>query len=245
MRALTASLRGRLLLAFLGPSLLFMTLLGVLAVYAARATLEEEVGARLTDTAAGTAALLPSGIIARFAPGNERTFVNLQSKLAGVRDAVGARRVFLATLDGRSIVDSEPQGVVPGEPDCALMQDRYEPERVARGETISTVLFVGDDGQRYLRGYAPVWDEQDAVRKIVAVVGVEGSGRSYAGIDALGVYMTTVVAIALIALGLMIGLVSRAVRAPLERLVDAARAIGAGHLERSVEVPLSAEDYSL
>ena len=242
MRSLTASLRGRLLLAFLGPSLLFMTLLGVLAVYAARATLEQEVGARLTDTAAGTAALLPSGIIARFVPGNERTFANLQSKLAGVRDAVGARRVFLATLDGHSLVDSEPQGVVPGDPDRVLMQDRYEFERVSRGEAVSTVLFVGEDGQRYLRGYAPVWDEQEAGRKIVGVVAVEGSGRSYAGIDALGVYMSTVIAVALVALGLMIGLVSRAVTAPLERLVDAARAIGAGHLERSVEVPSSAEE---
>lgn len=242
LRTLTASLRGRLLLAFLAPAVVFFTFLGVLAVTAARSTLEEEVGARLTDTATATAALLPGGVIARFSPGNERTSASLQTKLAAVRDSVGARRVFLATLDGRSLVDSEPQGAVPGEPDRALMQDRFELERVAAGRSVSTVLFEGADGLRYLRGYAPVWDDDEGTRRIVAVVGVEGSARSYAGIDALGAYMTSIIAVALLAVGAMVVFTSRALTAPLARLVEAARGIGAGRLDDRVEVPSSAEE---
>jgi hypothetical protein len=215
LRTLTASLRGRLLLAFLAPAVVFFTFLGVLAVTAARSTLEEEVGARLMDTATATAALLPGGVIARFSPGNERTSASLQLKLATVRDSVGARRVFLATLDGRSLVDSEPQGAVAGEPDRALMQDRFELARVADGRSVSTVLFEGADGLRYLRGYAPVWDDDEGTRRIVAVVGVEGSARSYAGIDALGAYMTSIIAAALLAVGATVIFTSRALTAPL------------------------------
>ncbi|MCK6571877.1 HAMP domain-containing histidine kinase [Myxococcota bacterium] len=245
MTALTASLRGRLLLAFLGPAVVFLIALGILAVHAARATLEDEVGARLTDTAAATAALLPAGVIARYAPGNERTYASLQGKLAAVRDRVGARRVFLATLDGRSLVDSEPQGTPAGDVDPALMQDRFELEQVGRGEQVASVLFKGLDGLRYLRGYAPVWHvpEADApeaapgVRRVVAAVGVEGSGRNYAGIDRLGAYMTTTIALALLALGLMVTWVSRALTSPLARLVEAARSIGAGRLEEPVGAP--------
>lgn len=245
MTALTASLRGRLLLAFLGPAVVFFIALGVLAVSAARATLEDEVGARLSDTAAATAALLPAGVVARFAPGNERTYASLQAKLAAVRDRVGARRVFLATLDGRSMVDSEPEGTPAGDVDPALMQDRFELERVGRGDQVASVLFKGLDGLRYLRGYAPVWytpepesAETTALpRQVVAAVGVEGSGRSYAGIDRLGAYMTTIIAVALGALGLMVTWVSRALTSPLARLVEAAREMGAGRLEEPVGAP--------
>lgn len=239
MRALLTSLRGRLLLAFLGPSVIFLLALGLLAVYAARATLEDEVGARLADTAATAAALLPGGVIARYTPGNERTHASLQSKLASVRDRVGARRVFLVTLDGRSLVDSEAQGAVPGEPDHALMQDRFELTRVAEGEAAASVLFVGLDGQRYMRGYAPVRDEAGPV---VAAVGVEGSGRSYAGIDALVAYMSGLIAAALLALAAMVIIVSRALTAPLARLVEAAQEIGRGRLDDPVAVQGSAAE---
>jgi len=242
---LPASLRGRLLLAFLGPAVVFLIALGIMSVSAARATLENEVGARLTDTAAAAAALLPAGVIARYTPGNERTYASLQGKLAAVRDRVGARRVFLATLDGRSLVDSEPEGTPAGDADPALMQDRFELEQVGRGEQVASVLFKGLDGLRYLRGYAPVWyvpeaesPEADArVRRVVAVVGVEGSGRSYAGIDRLGAYLSTVIALALLALALMVTWVSRALTSPLARLVEAARSIGAGRLEEPVGAP--------
>ncbi len=236
-RALTSSLRGRLLLAFIAPAAVFLTALGILAVHAARATLEDEVGARLTDTAATAAALLPGGVIARYQPGNDRTYSNLQTRLATVRDRVSARRVFLATLDGRSLVDSEPGASLPGQPDRALVEDRFELERVAKGESVASVLFVGLDGLRYLRGYAPVRGDDGA---IVAVVGVEGSGRNYAGIDALTAYMTAVAAAALLALAAIVIVFSRALTAPLHKLVEAARQIGEGQLEGAVDVPTTA-----
>ncbi len=224
------SLRAQLSWAVLTPTLALLAALIALAWFAARATLEDEVGQRLRDTAAATAAQLPSGLVARFTPENRRTHANLLGRLERAAASVGARRVFLASLDGRSLVDTTSGAPTPGAPDRTLAQDRVELERVAAGETAASVLYRADDGARYKRGFVPVTHEG----KVVAVLGVEGSTEAYQGLDDLRAYMTGLGVVLLLALGTVVFLFSRALTAPLQTLAEAAQRIGAGELDRPV-----------
>ncbi|MFN3200922.1 MAG: ATP-binding protein [Bradymonadia bacterium] len=236
-----ASLFGRLSIAYLIPAVVFIAGLIVLADRAARATLEEEVGGRLEATAASTAALLPTGLVARFRPDSARTHSNLLKRLKAVAAEVGARRVFLVGLDGRSMADTADDAPAPGEEDRTLAQDQFELAQVALGERSSSILYTGLDGVRYKRGFAPVRHEG----AVVAVVGVEASTGDYADLDALSSYMVGIGLFALVAMG-FIGLgISRALATPLARLAEAARKIGAGELEVPVQVRTGAQEIQI
>lgn len=226
------SLRARMLVAFLVPTLVFLGALIALSSFAAREALEDEIGARLRETAAAAAALMPTGLIARFRPENTRTHQNLAARLRRVAEQVQARRVFLAGLDGTALVDSARDAPKPGAPDHDLAADRYELERVARGETAASVLYTGLDGVRYKRGYAPVEHEG----QVVAVLGVEGRAENYAALDALQRDLVALGALALGVLSLLVIAFSRALTAPLARLAAASARIGAGELDAPIAV---------
>ncbi len=229
---LPRSLRARMLLSVLVPALLFVGAIVGLASFAARSALEDEIGMRLQDTAATAAATLPTGLVARFSPDKTRTQQNLRARLARVAEVSAARRVFLVTPDGRSIADTAADAPPPGEPDRELAQDRFELDRVAKGETAASVLYTGLDGVRYKRGYAPVVHEG----AVVAVLGVEGRAANYAALDALQRYLVALGALALAALAALVILFSRALTAPLARLAKASARIGAGDLDAPIAV---------
>lgn len=224
-------LLGRLSIAYLIPTVLFMVGLILLADFAARATLGEEVGARLEDTAAATAASMPSGLIARFQPDSARTHSNLLKRLDAVAEAIQVRRIFLVDLQGRSIADTGADAPAPGAEDRTLAQDQYELAQVAAGQTAASVLYTGLDGVRYKRGFAPVRHEGE----VIAVIGVEASAGDYAAVDALSRYMIGVGLFAVLALSGVGFILSRAISAPLARLAEAARQIGAGDLDAPVK----------
>lgn len=226
------SLRVRMLAAFLVPALVSLGGLIGLTAFAARDALEAEVGARLQSTAAAAAALMPTGLIDRLRPDSARTHANLKDRLDRVAERVGARRVLLVGLDGRSLVDTAPDAPPPGAPDRTLAQDRFELERVAAGETAASVLYTGLDGVRYKRGYAPVRHQG----QVIAALGVEGRAENYETLDALQRDLLALGALALVALTIIVMLLARALTAPLARLAEAAARIGAGALEAPIGV---------
>lgn len=231
------TLRGRLVLGVLLPALLAFVALIALAVSAARSTLELELGARLRHTAAATAAQLPSGLIARFAPENTRTRSNLMARLEKVHHRIECRRVFLVDLEGRSLVDTAPDAPAPGQLDRALVEDQIELARVGRGQSASSVLYSAG-GTRFMRGFAPVFHQD----KVVAVVGVEASAASFDALDAMGAYLTGTGTVALVLLALVALYFGRAVTAPLKALDEAARRIGDGELDATVEIGRGADE---
>ncbi|MCB9548725.1 MAG: HAMP domain-containing histidine kinase [Myxococcales bacterium] len=224
------SLRARLLTATLLPAAAFIVGLIALAFFAARGRLEAEIGQRLRDSAAVAAAMLPEGVIARFQPDSARTHANLQQRLQRVADATSARRVFLIAPDGRSLVDTSPEAPPPGEPDRDLAADRFEIERAVGGVPSSSVLYFARDGEPYMRGFAAIRAEG----AVVAVVGVEGSARTYGAVGELRNYLIILGILALLALSATVLGASRRLTAPLRRLAEAADRIGEGRLEEPV-----------
>lgn len=224
------SLRARMLVAMLVPTLLFIAALIALGFFAARATVEDEIGVRLRAVAGSAAAGLPSGIVARFRPDSARTHQNLLTRLQKVAATTEARRVFLVTPDGRSMADTRADAPPPGAPDRTLGEDQFEIEQVRVGHPVASVLYFANDGTAYKRGFAAV--EHDG--ELVAILGLEGSAATYDALGSLRTYLTLVGLIALLALTAMIMVFSRALTAPLNRLADDAARIGEGDLEAPV-----------
>ncbi|MEZ4466206.1 MAG: HAMP domain-containing sensor histidine kinase [bacterium] len=235
------TLRARLLTATLLPAAIFIVGLIALAFFAARARLEAEIGQRLRDSAAVAAATLPDGIIARYQPDSQRTHANLQQRLQRIADTLSARRVFLISADGTSLVDTSPEAPPPGEPDRDLAADRFEIERAVRGEPSTSVLYFARDGEPYMRGFAAIESEG----KVVAIVGVEGSARTYVAVGELRNYLIILGVLALMALSLTVVGASRRLTAPLRRLAEVADRIGEGRLEEPVAAIAAAAEIEV
>ncbi len=238
MRLWPDSLRGRMFAVFSLPTVIFAAVLIGIAVYAAGSSVEREVGERLRNTAGAAAAGMPPGIIARFQPDNRRTHANLMARLTRITEKTDVRRVFISTPDGVSLVDTGRDAPAPGQPDRELSQDRYELERVARGETAVSVLYTSVDGVRFKRGYAPIVHQD----KVVAVLGVEGSTKTYSALDSLSGYLTAIGLVALLVVSILVFVFGRALTAPLKTLESASAAIGRGALDAPIQLASGARE---
>ncbi|MBJ6761159.1 HAMP domain-containing histidine kinase [Myxococcaceae bacterium JPH2] len=228
------SLSARLLVAFLVPTLLFLTLAGVTVYALARASLEDELGTGLSALAAATASQVNGERMLTIEPGDDqggtRTWRALARLLDGVRTASGVRRIYAVDTAGRVRADST--GSLPvGAEVPELARDRLELSRVfAGGRAASQVLFTGSDGQLYKTGYAPIL--QDG--QVVGAVAVEGSAAYFVPLRRMGRAFAVASAVALLVLALIAVLTARGLARPLGRLMDSALRIGRGDLTTPV-----------
>jgi signal transduction histidine kinase len=226
-------LRSKMLLTYVAVIASALVPFAVTAYLAAHAALEEELGRRLTTLAQAQAAHLDAtrdaGRIARLEPDSDAVRQRLVEDLRHFVTATGVRRARIATPRLESLVDSEP--VAPFATYFDLESERHEIDRVFEsGETASSVLFVGSDGLRYKRGFAPLVHEG----RTVAVVVVEGSATYFALMER---YRNLLAGYAVVAFGLTVLvtlLVSRRITAPLGNLVEVAKRIGSGSLGAAV-----------
>ncbi len=227
-------IRNRLILAYLLPTVILLAAAGFLVYREARASLEDELGQRLSAVAQTTVGSLPSGEprrLAKLTADDESTLGRLREKLIAVRDATGVRRVFVFDPDLKSLVDTRDD-IGFGDPLFEIEADRVEMERVFTppGEASSSVLFTGEDGTRYKNGYAPIVHNGE----VVAAVGVEGSAAFFSIITNFQTVMLATALLVLLAIVLMSLLVARSITEPIEVLVRASRRFGAGDLETPV-----------
>lgn len=241
MDLLRSSLRNRLIGAFLVPTLLIVSLYGVLAYGMARVELEQELGRRLTSIGQALAADFSRGLeasqLTRLEGTKERTIARLRARLEGVREDTRARRLFIFDRQMNSLVDTD-ESVAFGQKLFVLEADRYEIRRALdRGEATTSVLFEDADGTRYKTAYVPIELPEDGEQgggRVVAALGVEASASYFelltnvasglTGLGLLGVLLVVVVGV----------LVARGLTRPLNRLVVAARRLGAGELGEPV-----------
>lgn len=227
-------IRNRLILAFLLPTILLLALMGALLYLEARSSLEAELSDRLIAVAQTTAATLPSGDprrLSQLEAQDTSTLERLRGRLETVRQATGARRLFLITPRRQSLVDTRPD-VRFGDTLFELAADEVELERAFSGQASSSVLFTGADGVPYKNGYAPIAHEG----QVVAVLGVEGSASYFTVLGSFRDALLGVLLLALLAVIAVAVLVARSITRPIDVLVEAARRLGGGDLSQDVQM---------
>ncbi|MBL8957129.1 MAG: HAMP domain-containing protein, partial [Myxococcaceae bacterium] len=237
------SLRARLLAAFLLPTLLLLTLAGIVGYRSSSSVLEDELGASLSQLAGAVASHLPADRLLTLTPEDaegegSRTYRTLSSQLERARTSTKLRRIVAFTAGGRVLLDSG--GTLPvGAQFPDVERDRLELSRVleAKERAHSLVLFEGTDGRLYKTGYAPlVVDNQ-----VVGAVAVEGSAEFFGPLTNIFRVYAALLAATLLVLAVAAVLSARALARPLEHLVQGALRIGKGDLSTPVAVEPTAE----
>jgi signal transduction histidine kinase len=232
------TLRLRLLVAYLLPTLALFGLFAFFADRIARQHLDLSLGKRLADVAQTVAGEIRPSVIEFLSVGDDQTrsALRLKQRLIHAKESVSARRIFIFDLALRSRSDSDPT-VNIGDPYYQVHADRTELEAVFRGETMSSVLFKGEDQQHYKRGYAPI--RQGA--KVIAVLAVEGSARYFEDLTRLHNYFLVgggVIASIILLVSLF---VAKRITDPIRELARAAEDIGQGQLDQPIAVQSRSE----
>lgn len=228
-------LRGRLLLAFLLPTLVVLSIGGYGLYQASRNVLEEELGHALAGVAATVSSQLKAERVltveATDAQGEgTRTWRALTAQLSEAKEHSGLRRILVVDTDGRARLDVGGP-LQPMMEATELWRDGLEVHRALSGERSSSqVLFEGTDGTLYKTGYAPLLLEG----KVVGVVAVEGTAAFFGSLGRLRDAFLFLATLTVASLAAAAVLVARGLARPLEQLVAAALRIRGGDLLTAV-----------
>lgn len=228
-------IRGRLLLSFLGLALGLIVALTILMDWTARRSLEAELATRLESIAAAATTQIDRSLILplfSFGPeSGERIRDRLRLRLNQLKDATDVRRIYILDRAGRDQLDTDPAAVLGTELPQARVH-RSMLEQVTVGMTASSPLFRDPDGEMRKTGYAPLTMSGE----VLGFVGVEADARFLEEIDALRRKTILAGLIGFIVAALLSVYLARGLTRPLSNLVEAARAMGRGDLDRPIPV---------
>ena len=231
-----ATILVKLLAALVAPTIALFTLFAFVAYEVSRRDLDHELGRRLEAIAASATTQIRGKYLTELVPGDEgdRGYQNAVKKLDAVASVTGAHLfVFDAQYNARADTRS---GVAIGTHYFRAELDRAELARVfASGLPASSVTFVGNDGEIYKTGYAPV-RASETEPQIVLALGAQAPASYFARLadlrDRLFAWGAGLLAVSVIAAFLATLLITRNIR----RLVAAADRIGSGDLREPVRV---------
>ena len=231
-----ATILVKLLVALVLPTVALFTVFAFVAYEVSRRDLDEELGRRLEAIAASAATQIRGKYLVALERGDEadRGYQNAARKLETFANATGAQlSLFDRTFDARG--DSKGD-VAIGKHLFRAELDRDELARVfEHGATASSVTFVGQDGNTYKAGYAPV-RASDVDPQIVLALRAQAPASYFARLedlrDRLFLWGAGLIAVSILAAGITTLFITRNVR----RLAAAAERIGAGELRERVAI---------
>lgn len=234
---LRATILVKLLVALVLPAVALFALFAVIAHEVSRRDLDAELGRRLEGIAAAASTHLRGKYLLELAPGDEagRAYQNYVNKLELVAETTGAQ-LFVFDPGFKSRADTA-KGVAIGTHYYRAELDRAELQRVfERGQTASSVTFVGNDGMTYKTGYAPVRAELEPEAPVVLAIGAQAPASYFARLqdlrDRLFLWGAGLALISIAAAVIATLLITRNLR----RLAAPAERIGAGELRAPVEI---------
>ncbi|MDZ7261321.1 MAG: ATP-binding protein [candidate division KSB1 bacterium] len=233
MDKLKLRIRTRLIFLFVVQVSLILGATGFYLNWRIRRVLEEELGRKLEAVANSLASQLEGELIVGLSPGDEgsRTYRNIQQRLGLIQKATMMRRIYLFDRDRRSLVDTE-MNVPIGREYVRLKFDQKELEVVFKGQSVSSVLFEGTDGQLYKSGYAPIFVKGN----VLAAVAVEGSAETLKSVRQIQRNLLTLGLVGVVGSAFLAIIFSNKITRPLKRLERSAREIGQGNYQQAIEV---------
>jgi len=235
-------LRTQLIIFVIAQVGLLMALAGFYLQWQLQHLVEKELGARLIALARvaaqiteKTAAAWP---VTSLLPGDEssRRMNELSRELLPLAESLNLSRLLIFNSQHEIYFDSRRELAI-GQEYIRLRFDASEIARTFRGEASSAKLFTAADGQPFKAAYAPLREEN----QIRALVGVEGSAESLQAVAETRRVLSTIGMIGLLIASITGVLFARQITQPLERLRQAAVAIGAGQTPALLDITGSEE----
>ncbi len=228
---------------FLGFALLAALLTLVLSFWIERETrrhLENELTAKLHAVGGSAAAALRPAIVPAllsFGPSQKslRTYRDALRELTDLQSRTEVRRIFLASLEGRTYVDTDARMSI-GDLLPTLGTNSAVMKEARAGRPADGPLFTEEDGEIRKTGYVPI----ELNDEVIAIIGVEADAEFLGAVRSL---RDRILWVGGIGLGLALALAfvfARGLTRPLEGLVDWARYPASGDLTRVV--PQSGKD---
>ncbi len=225
-------LRRQLLIAVVGPAVLAMLALALMADVVAGRALEKALGDRLCAIAQASAtSVSPRVTLLERGDDESRVAKRAQARLTELAEATEVDRIFVVLTESLHLVVDTQDGSAVGDEYTRAPFDAAELETVGTGKSAASVLFSGPDGRPYKTGYAPLLDKEG---QVAAYVGV-AAPATYT--DALEQMHTAMAGGAVLGFVLLLGAAlwsARRVAVPLSALSEAARHIGGGDLDAEI-----------
>ncbi len=226
-------IRNRLLVSFLVLALCLVLVPMILFERQARRSLEMEMGMRLEAVAAAASTQIDPSLVAAAlslpSESGQRTRLRLGERLTQLRDVTGVRRIYLLDRDGRDRLDTDPDAIL-GEELAQARAHRGMLEIAARGDPTSSPLFLDPHGEMRKTAYAPLNVKGD----VLGFVGVEADARFLRDLGALRERVVLVGILGFLLSAILSFGLARGLTGPLNDLVEAARAMGSGNLEKPI-----------
>jgi signal transduction histidine kinase len=187
----------------------------------------------LETIAASLSVQLDASLITLLGPGDEETRIyrNLIERLQQLLNATKMRRIAVMTPAGGIWLDTN-SGSRIGTVYLEYQVNRREIARVLQNSTASSPLFRGHDKQWYKSGYAPL--VLDA--RVAGIVVVEGSAETLATVRKIQQRLLQLGGFSLLLSFILALLISKRLTAPLAKLQQAARRIGIGKFDQSINM---------
>ncbi len=232
-RPFQLSIRNRLIFLFTLQIVLMLLVGGFYLNWRLQRTLDTELADKLKSLAQAAALQIDADLLAGLAPGDEqtRTYRNLSAQLSSFKASTGVRRLYVFTRAQSSILDTRPATPI-GAAYAFIPLAPTEMQALFAGHAVSSTLFTGSDKRLYKAGFASIFS--DGI--VVAALAVEGSAHTLEAIKAvrrdllaLGLFML----IGSVLLGIFF---SERITTSINRLKEAAAAIGQGDYETPIEL---------
>lgn len=226
------SIQPRLILLFVLQIVIILTIAGVYLQWQIRNKLEDELGKNLETIAKLTSTQIDAEIIANLSPGDEetRSYRNILNTLNLINNTAAVKRIYIFDKNYNSLADTK-QGVLIGWGYVNLKFDESELSSVFNGESKSSVLFEGEDGQLYKSGYAPIFQNGE----VIAAVRIEGSASTLKSIKVLRKNLITLGVISVLGAIILAIIFSNRITVPLKQLQQSATEIGRGNYSTKIE----------
>jgi len=227
------SIRNKLVITFVSLVIMIIGGSSWFLYYSTRRSLEDQLGEQLIAIARMAAAQIDGEIVINLMPGDEgsRTYANLIGKLKRIKEATGAKRLYVFDRHNRSLLDTDEDARI-GREYVELRFRRSELEAVWDGRPSCSILFKGSDGAFYKTGFAPI----EVGEEVVAAVGVDVSAAFVGTIERFGRNMVMFGFMAVLITVAAGFLLAKTITDPIGDLVHFAREIGRGNFEGKVAV---------
>ena len=222
----------RLIFWFVLLVVAILVLSGWILHWMVRQSLEAELGRKLIAVAKAASVQFEPEELDYLVQGiGRRIEQRFHERLDRLRAATNVKRIYLFNPAEESLLDTDPN-IERSTVYFNLRFYRRELEQLKQGEASASILFRGLDGEPTMTAFVPLIRGDD----VVGGVAVDGSAIFLEGMDRFEHRLILIGSIGAIATVLLGMAMSRTITRPLEKLVNASRAMEKGQYSQSIPV---------